>query len=267
MFEHLKFSIGGRQSGNKAVALWNENGEIYYEILDSGLLDIPKGKYQANVTGDFFAGWETADVSSWDAVYGASDAQADEAWRITVCEDGVTYRSEGNTSYPKQWQQFLDWLDVLIPEMEFVPPKRIEQVVFRYKNARTGGIYHERLEINRAEQMVHLEAWGDSECADAPYLYSVKSSHRYDFVNAKEHMSELMNHCQQFFDSIDFVETDAFMAGYDAGNPVTRIRLELHNGSTLKGRVGSSHVPGWTDFLRGVHRYMGDLSSELFNEF
>ena len=106
---------------------------VEYEILRAGLLDIPKGKFHAHPAANWFEAWEALDASLWDAFYASPDAPSGEAWRLMVRENGVSYKSEGVSSYPKQGQQFFESLDCLMPEMEFISPHRLEQMIFRYQ--------------------------------------------------------------------------------------------------------------------------------------
>ena len=259
MLEYLKFSIGSMQSGYKSIALQCEDGRAEYEILRAGLLDVAKGKNQAKMSDDCLTKWNSLRISSWDSVYPASDAPTGEAWSLVVCEGGETYRSEGDSSYPREWQQFLEWLDALMPEMEFISPKRVEEVILRCRVIGPAGFHHERLEINRLEQTAHFEKWGEPKSEEATSAYTLKSSHRYDFSNARDYFDELMNLCQQFFDPLTFEENGAFARE----NALVQVWLKLHDGSTLTGHVDSS-VPGWTGFLKGARRYFTDLASNIF---
>lgn len=266
MFEYLKFSIGSMKSGYKSIVLRLENRTIEYEILHAGLLDVPKGKYQAHPADNWFEDWEALNVSSWDVVYSSPDSHAGEAWRLTVQENGATYKSGGDSCYPRQGLQFLEWLDVVMPEMEFISPKRLEQVIFRYQNVHDDRIDHERLEINRAEQKVLLEKWRDVKNEEPLPRHLVRSSHSYDFSNAREYLYGLLALCQQDLDPAEFEEPGIFTSGSDTSNPLTRIFVKMHDGSTLNGYVGAGYVPRWPEFLGGVHQYFADLGSTLVEE-
>ena len=259
MLEYLKFSIGSMQSGYKSIVLQCEDGMAEYEILRAGLLDVAKGKYQATMPDGCSAKWNSLHISSWDSSYPAPDTPTGEAWSLVVYEDGETYRREGDSSYPREWQPFLEWLDALMPEMEFVSPKRVEEVILRCKDPGFVGFHHERLEINRSEQTAHFEKWGEPTCEEATSAYTLKSSHRYDFSNAMDYFEDLMNLCQHFFNPLTFEESGAFARK----NAHVHVWLKLHDGSTLSGRADSS-VPGWTEFLSGACQYFDDLASNIF---
>ncbi len=265
MLEYLKFSIGSMEIGFKTIVLRHENEGFDYEIIQSGLLDVVKGKYRAKMPDNCLAKWAALGVSSWNEIYVAPDVSTGEAWRLTVQEDGVTYKVSGSRNYPPQWQQFLDWLDALVPEMEFVSPKRLEDIIFRYMDVGSLGTCYERLEISRWEQMVHFEKWGEPKSEEASLQYSVKSSHHYDFTNARKQMDGLMNLCQQFLTPPKFEESGALTRGVGTDIPNIHIWLKLHDGSTLNGCVGYSRVPGWEEFMDEIQRYMSDLTADIFN--
>ena len=259
MLEYLKFSIGSMDSGYKTVALWNENGAIEYEILRSGLLDVARGKQQAKMSDDCLDRYEALGIASWDAVYDAPEVHPGDDWRLTVQENGATYKISGSGAYPAQWQSFMEWLDALMPEMEFISPKRVETVILRCRDAGLFGIHHERLEINRFEQTARFEKWGEPKCEEAASAYSVQSSHHYDFSAAGESLDALMNQCQQFFDPLAFEEEGVFARKYAR----FQVWLKLHDGSTMNGHA-DAFVPGWLEFLGAIHQYFCDLTANIF---
>lgn len=190
MLEYLKFSIGSMESGYKTVVLRCEDGDVYYEILRSGLLDIAKGKYKANVNDNCFSVWKTLGVSSWDSVYSNPHISNGEAWRLTVYEDGVTYKSRGESAYPRQWDQLLNWLDSLMPEMAFVAADQIERMKLLYRGTQlNGNILTESIIIDRQEQKIIVEksisGISDGKCRR-------KSQHVYEFVSEIQEVLEIL---------------------------------------------------------------------------
>ncbi len=266
MFEYLKFSIGSMKSGYKTVALRCENGTVEYEIIRSGLLNIEKGTRKACPDKHWYENWEALDVPSWEAVYTSAEVRPGEAWRLIVLENGMTYRSEGDYSWPRQGTQFLEWLDSLMPEMEFIAPNRLELVTFRYQNAHEDRIDHERLEISREKQNVLLEKWWEPKKEGALSQYDVRSSHCYDFSGARDYMSGLLKLCQQYLAPAEFEGAGRFSKGKDTCDPQTIVFLKLHDGSAFNGCVGARYVPGWLEFLEGIHGYIDDLDSNLVKE-
>lgn len=190
MFEYLKFSIGNMESGYKTVVLRCEDGDIYYEILRSGLSDIAKGKHKVNVSANCFTVWKALDVSSWDTTYSYPHISHGEAWRLTVRENGVTYKRRGESAYPRQWDQFLNWLDALMPEMAFVAANQIERMNLVYRGTQlSGNILTENIIIDRQEQKIIVEksisGISDGKCQR-------KSQHVYEFVSEIQEVLEFL---------------------------------------------------------------------------
>ncbi len=193
MFEYLKFSIGSMESGYKTVVLRCENGDVHYEILRSGLLGIAKGKHKADVSDDCFTGWTALNIAAWDAIYTSPHSSNGEVWRLTVREDGATYKSRGESSYPRQWDQFLRWLDALMPEMAFVAQDQIECARLSYKGAQPSGYFLvESLIMDRQKQHIVVEknisSMEDGVCRR-------KSRHVYEVSYG---MQEALEHFQSF---------------------------------------------------------------------
>ncbi len=153
-----------------------------------------------------------------------------------------------------------------MPEMEFISPRRLEQVIFRFQNTHDGRTDHERIEISRVEQKLLLEKWWDSQKEEDDPCYGVRSSHCYDYSNAREHMNGLMNLCHKVFVPEGLEMPASYREDIKTSNPLTRIYGKLHDGTTYNGYVGPEYLLGWPEFLVSVQEYMGDLTSTLISE-
>lgn len=190
MLEQLKFSIGSMESGYKTVILGCENGDVCYEILHSGLLDIAKGKYKANADNDCITGWKALNISKWDAAYSNPHISNGEAWRLTVNEDGATYKSRGESAYPRQWNQFLNWLDALMPELAFVAADQIERMKLLYRGTQlSGNVLTESIIIDRQQQQIIIEK-DISGISDG--ICQRKSRHVYECVSDIQEVLEIL---------------------------------------------------------------------------
>ena len=105
-------------------------------------------------------------------------------------EDGVTYKSRGDSSYPRQWDQFLNWLDALMPEMAFVAADQIERVKLSYRGTQlNGNVLTESIIIARQEQRIIVEK-SISGISDG--ICRRKSRHVYEFISEIQEVLEIL---------------------------------------------------------------------------
>lgn len=155
MLKFLRFNIGGFFGGYDEVRLWIYKYSAKYEILNvsfeleeeirQALNDYAFCTTVAELKGtpseihdaippkmpetnkrlpveklDHLPAWAALDVNSWADEYFEPCCDGTQ-WELTYREDGKKMRRiSGSNAYPPQWKQFIEWLDALIPEMNFL---------------------------------------------------------------------------------------------------------------------------------------------------
>lgn len=235
MIKQLKFTVGGVASGYKSVEI-NINGKkVTYKILRDGLLAVGKKNSPAvKVPDEWLAELDALNIFSWEENY-SSDVSG-ELWTLTFESGKKIYRGRGANAYPEEWTRFLDWLDALIPELEFINRKRLERVTFNYCD--------EKLTLDRRAETLTLD--------------KKISSHVYELgANTKK----FFDACQKLIDGIEVEDAD-LSSGSRVGIEVT-----LHDGTTenFETLYNENFLPGLTNFLEELHAFANDLTAEIFS--
>ncbi len=124
MLKFLRFHIGGFFNGYDEVRLWIYKHSAKYEVLSMNLYRIEdfdryKKKRLPISNPDRLPEWEALDVNSWADEYYEPVFDGTQ-WELTYREEGKKTRHiSGSNGYPTQWKQFIEWLDALMPEMQF----------------------------------------------------------------------------------------------------------------------------------------------------
>ena len=263
MFDYLKFSIGSMESGYKTVVLSYEGSDLYYEILRSGLLGVAKYKRKADAGEDCFTGWTALNISSWDAVYTNPDSSNGEAWRLIVCEDGATYKRRGESSYPRQWDQFLSWLDALMPEMVFVAADQIERMKLSYRGTQLSGhILTESITIDRQEQKIIVEksisGITDGKCER-------KSQHVYEFVNEIQEVLEILQGRNFSQDECPHNKTDGAIHQEISLDVSFHSLPDFHAQSIPLWILKEDCEIQWNSMLRKLQNLLPDIETKLLS--
>ena len=129
MLKFLRFNIEVFGYNHNEVRLWIYKHNTKYEILAAGLyprtLHLYENKRLPVKNSERLAEWETFDVNSWDDEY-FWPAYDGTSWTLTYREEGKKARRiSGSNAYPPQWKQFIEWLDALMPKVNFA--KYIEE--------------------------------------------------------------------------------------------------------------------------------------------
>ncbi len=258
MLEYLKFSLGNEQEGYKTICLRPTSDNVTYEIIHSGLLPVEKGFHQKGDLSDWLEAWEALNVSSWEEMYIGIESGMTVDWRLAVQEDGLLYRCGGSGEYPKEWSEFLEWLDVLMPEMEFIPPDRIETVILNYdtttvQKARiTESIRVDRksmsIIVNKSRSCIYNDSW-DRE-----------STHKYE---ARDGISELLDD----FALCDFKNCLRF----GSSNPSISLKITRHAMpetvvENILAWIEDTGGFGWTQAIGNFEFFMNDLQTNLLSE-
>ena len=241
MAKYIKFTVGGFFGGYKTVEIAIVEGTATYKILRNGLLNVDKKKSPAKkISGAWLKKLDALKIFEWEKNY-PSDILDGEQWELTFKDGEKIYRGSGSNAYPDVWEKFLDWLDELIPELEFVNRNRLEKITMNY--SRDEKIF-ETLTLDRHEKILTLD--------------KKNSSHVY---NLGEEAEKLFDVCQNFIDALKVEIVDV--------NFSTQINFELvrHDGSTenFVAPYSENFLPGLTNLLEEIHSRADDLTAEIFS--
>lgn len=133
MLKFLRFNIGGFFDGYDEVRLWNYKHSAKYEVLNMNFHRIEDfnlyEKKRLTINNlDRLSEWDTLCVNSWANEYYQCACDGTQ-WELTYREDGKKTRHiYGSNAYPPQWNQFIEWLDALMPEMHFAEELEEEEI-------------------------------------------------------------------------------------------------------------------------------------------
>lgn len=235
MAKQIKFTIGSVESGYKSVEIGIAGGKVSYQILRGGLLDVSKKTSHAvKVSDTWLSELDELEIFSWEENY-LSESRGGLQWELIFKSGKKIYRGRGNNAYPENFSKFLDWLDVLVPELEFVDRKRLERVTIEY--------FDEQLIIDRQDETLTID--------------KKNSAHTYDMGDSTK---KIFDACQKLFDDIEIDDVDLSLS--------SRVIFELvhHDDSieTLETLYNENFLPGLTKFLDEVQKLVNDLQAEIF---
>lgn len=230
----INFTIGNVASGYKTVELAIGTKEVSYKILRSGLLNVDKKNATAQFDDAWLAELDALNIVAWDKNY-SSEARGGVQWRLTFNHGKKVYNGHGSNAYPEVWEQFLDWLDALIPELEFINRRRFERV--------TLSCFEETLTLNRRNGTLTIE--------------KKNSRHTYDLgANAKK----IFDVCQRIIDGIEIEDVDLSFG--------TCVQIEVlrHDGTTdtFETLYNENFLPGLASFIELIRDVASDLTAKLF---
>ena len=235
MAKFIKFTLGNMDSGYKSVEIGLAGGKVSYKILRGGLLDVDKKtNHTVKVTEMWLAELDKLEIFSWEENY-PSETRGGIQWELIFKSGKKNYHGRGNNSYPENFSKFLDWLDVIVPELEFVDRKRLERVTVEY--------FGERLTIDRQEKTLMLD--------------KKNSAHTYEMADST---TKIFDACQKLFEDLDTSDVDS--------NYSSHVGLEIvqHDGSTktFDTLYNENFLPGLTNFIDTVQTLVNDLQAEIF---
>ena len=236
MNRQIKFTIGDGQRGYKTVEVVMCGGKVTSKILRGGLLNVDKKNARvAEISDSRLAELDALDIFSW-AENDSSEAHGGGQWQLTFTDGKQTHHTGGNNAYPENFEQFLDWLDELFPELEFVDRKRLERLTIDYAD--------ERLTLDRNDKTLTLD--------------KKNSTHVYDLGNDAK---KIFDTCQKFLDGIETQDSDINFS------TLATFELTRHDKTieTFATRYNENFLPGLTKFLDTLQAVMSDLTAEIFN--
>ena len=235
MSRQIKFTIGNVSEGYKTVEILIKGGKVTYQILRAGLLNVDKKISSAQMSEAWLAKIDALNIFDWDKDYSA-EALDGKQWELTFKDGKEVYRGHGSNDYPENFERFLDWLDALAPELEFVNRRRLEKVTLNY--------LEECLTLDRHDKTLTLN--------------KKSSKHTY---NAGEDIKKIFDACQSFCDGIETGDADI--------NFGSRINIELirHDGATetFETPYNENFLPGLTSFIDVLKSCASDLTAEIFS--
>lgn len=254
MFNYLKFSLGSMHHGYKVIRLEPSENHVSYEIIHSGLLSVKKGVHKKTDIADWLSMWETFGFSSWEEEYIDNTAEHPEEWRLLVQEDNLTYKSSGSGAYPQKWTSFLEWLDILMPEMEFISSNRIESICLSFEEISNNDVsIKESIRIARNEKTICVNK--------EDTLYPSKSTHIYDIGDDVDTILTKFQDCN-FKEDVPSI----------GKNPEISLQISRHAlpdiyiGSILLWlECPYEGVDYWGTAIRSVKDYMPDLKIRVLS--
>ena len=242
MAKYVKFTIGGFFGGYKTVEVAIVGDTASYKILRNGLLSVDKKKSPAQkISSAWLKNLDALKIFEWEKNYFDEKVLDGEQWELIFRDGEKIYRGSGSNAWPENWEKFLDWLDELIPQLEFVNRRRLEKITMNY--SRDEKIF-ETLTLDRREKTLTLD--------------KKNSAHFYDLGEAIE---KIFDSCQDFFDGIEIADVEI--------NFGTHINFEIvrHDGSTenFSAPYSENFLPGLPNLLAEIHEYAEDLTAEIFS--
>lgn len=242
MAKQMKFTLGNAAAGYKTVEVFVKSDVVSYKVLRNGLLDVDKKSFSVGFSESRLAELDALNIFDWAEAY-SSAARGGEQWELIFKDGDKIYRGRGSNAYPENWERFLDWLDALVPELEFVDRQRLEKITLDYSRESDGGIA-ERLTLDRRENILTL--------------YKPQSMHLY---RLGADIDKLFAAAQIVFDGL---KADDFQRSYPA-----QIKIELirHDGSieNFDALFNESSLPGFGKFVDVLKVFVTDLTAEILS--
>ena len=241
MIKYIKFTVGNFFEGYKTVEISIGTKNVSYKILRNRLLEVGKKKScSVEVTDAWLAEFDALDIFSWKKNYNA-DTPDNTQWELLYKHGKKSLRRYGSNAYPENWERFLDWIDALIPELQFVNRKRLEKVTLNYSRDEK---ISETLTLDRHEKTL---------------TFNKKiSNHVY---NLGTDIEKVLDACQNFFDTL---EVQPFS---ESEMPKINIELVRHNGSieNIEATYNEICLPDITKFIEVIRGVVNDLTAEIFS--
>ena len=233
MSKQIKFSVGNVERGYKSVEICVDGDKVTYKILRNEFK--PVDKTPKVVTIDRLEDFDALDIFAWEKNYVGDKTSDDLQWSLTLRDGDKIYRGRGSNAFPAAWNNFLDWLDALVPEMKFIDGNRIDGIELILPN--------EFLSLTRGGETLTIEK------ISSTHTYSLGAVGTKDFLDV----------CQKFFDALEVTDDTAC-------KKKIFIRLNRHDETTTEFSTPYSEfaVPGVVKFADEIHEFAADLAAEIF---
>lgn len=237
MAKYLKFTVGNNLRGYKTVEIHVDGAQVAYKILRNEFKPVDKNQSVANVGDDWLGKLDALDIPAWEKFYG--DGSSDVQWSLTLRDGEKICRSRGTNAFPDAWDDFLDLLDALVPEMQFIDGNRIDALELTL----THGDICERLTLARADETLTLEK------NSSTHIYRLGTNGTKNFLNI----------CQKFFDNLEITDDNVCVMNL-------AVKMTRHDGNSTSSTAAYSEfaMPGVVKFAEAIHEFMPDLTAKIF---
>jgi len=249
MKKYIKFTVGGYFYGYKTLEIFINGENVTYKILRNGLLNVDtKISHEVKISADWIKKLDALNIFEWKEHY-FSEILDGTQWELTFKDGKNIYRGGGSNAFPEDWEKFLDLLDEIAPELEFIHRKRIEKFIFDFsRESQIGYTVFETLTLDRREKILTLTKENQQIRAEHIYCIAPKQESIFDT-------------CQNFFDNLKIEE-----------NPPDyplQIKIEIlrHDGTieTVNSAYGEFFLVGLAGFIKEIKNIVSDLTAEIFS--
>ena len=241
MSKWIKFSVGNVRRGYKSVEISIDGTKVEYKILRNEFNPVEKNSVVVNVDENFSDDLSALNIFTWEKNYRGEEISDGVQWTLTFTDGDEIYRGRGTNAYPDTWNDFLDCLDALIPEMKFIDGKRLERVELRL--SREDNIFEE-LTVNRGDNLLTLE----------------KNSSTHTYHLSIEETKNFLDTCQKYFETLEV---------NDGENHDLKISVNLQRHDAGEENFTMPYndfsMPGIVKFAEEIHAFAADLSAEIFS--
>ena len=239
MVKQLKFTVGNMRCGYKTVEIFVGNGKVAYKILRNEFKPVDKNQVIADIDESLFDKLDALNIPAWEKIYGDDNSNGVH-WTLTFRDDDEKiYRSRGTNAFPDAWDDFLDLLDALVPEIQFIDGNRIDGLELTLTHGNTC----ERLTLTRSDETLTLDK------------NSSTHSYRLDAADTKKFLTV----CQKFFDALEVTEDNVC-------DTTLAVKFKRHDESATEFTAAYSEfaMPGVVKFAEEIHAFADDLTAEIF---
>ncbi len=249
MKKYIKFTVGGYFYGYKTVEIFINGENAKYKILRCGLLDVnTKIFHEVKISNDWLKKIDALNIFEWKEQY-FSEILDGTQWELTFKDGKNIYRGSGSNAFPEDWEKFLDLLDEIAPELEFIHRKRLEKIILNYsRESQIGYTVFEKLTIDRHEKILTLTK--ETNQIRSEHVYCIAPNHE-----------NIFDTCQIFFDNLKIEDNDP--------DYPLQINIEVLRHDNTIENVNSSYgeifLVGLANFLKEIKNIVSDLTTEILS--
>ena len=237
MAKNLKFTVGNNLHGYKTIELQIDGTQVTYKILRNEFKPVDKNQSVANVNETWLDILDALNIPAWEKFYGGGSNGVQ--WSLTLRDGEKFYLSRGSNAFPDAWDDFLDLLDVIVPDMQFIDGNRIDalELVLTH-DERT-----ERLTLLRTKRILTLEK------NYSTHIYGLSAEGTKNFLAV----------CQKFFDNLEVTDDNVC-------EMKLAVNMKRHDGTQTEGTAPYSEfaMPNVVKFAEAIHEFMPDLTAKIF---
>ena len=239
MSKQIKFSVGTVQRGYKSVEISVEGKQVTYKILRNEFKPVDKNSVVADVAEDWIDKLDALNIFDSEKNYVGGNSN-DLQWSLTFKDGEKIYRGRGSNAFPDAWDDFLDLLDALVPEMKFIDGNRIDGLDLTL----AGGNRSEHLSLTRGDETLTLE----------------KNSSTHAYSLGADGTKKFLDICQKFFDALEVTDDNAC-------DKKLSVKLIRHDQSATEFSAAYSEfaMPGVVKFAEEIQTFAQDLTAEIFS--